>query len=882
MRHTSFTFSDTNARRSFALPGAKPQYVPDRPGRVCHIALDLALDLAAQRFDATCTIALQPVRAGIRYLELDAVELSVRAVRCKTARSREERAASFGHDGMRLRVELPEPTGTEAIELTIDYSAERPRRGLYFVAPTADCPHKPVQVWTQGEDEDSRYWFPCFDYPGQLATSEIRARVPKPLQAISNGSLIGTEDAGTETIYHWRQAEVHPTYLMTLAVGDFAEIIDSWDGIPIAYYVEPGREDDARRTLGKTPRMVAFFSQKYGYRYAFPKYAQVCVADFIFGGMENTSATLLTDRCLLDERSQLDSARAESLVAHELAHQWFGDLVVIEHWSHAWLKEGMASYAEVLWWEHEYGPEEAAYYMLGEARSYLSEDRSRYRRPMVTHVYREAIELYDRHLYEKGACVYRMIRAELGEEGFDAAIQTFVKDNAHKTVATVDLLRAIDRATGRNLASLFDQYVFRGGHPDFKVAYIWDGEANLAKLTVTQTQATAATQTTETTTEAGEEPLLFDLRLPVAFWYGEGDTKTCQTFFIRISEKEQSLFFPTAERPQWVSFDAGNAYLKTVSLDYPAPELKAQLQHDPDPVARIYAAEALAKKGTPEARTALAAALKAEPFWGARVEIAKQLAKADRDAALEPLTEALQDPDARVRRAVLTALGSIKTTASFEAIAAVARQGDPSYYTEAAALRTLGGLVVGALKERQDEVLALLQQVLAERSGWNEVVRGGAIGGLAQLKTLAAAAETILEFATASTPQPLRLAAIRALGAVAAGQEKPQVEAILNRLEVLAGETFFLTQVAVIAALKKLQEPRATEILQTLATHTSDGRVRRAAEEAIASHRNRQDRDRTLKQLQENFDTLERENRDLRSRLDKLEARPTPETDASD
>ena len=161
-------------------------------------------------------------------------------------------------------------------------------------------------------------------------------KVPKPLIAISNGKLIHTQEDGDYKIFHWLQEQVHPSYLMTLAVGDFAEIQDEWCGKPITYYVEKGREEDARRSMGKTPRMVEFFSQKYGYRYDFPKYAQVCVDDFIFGGMENTSTTLLTDRCLLDERAALDNRMTESLVAHELAHQWFGDLVVIKHWSHAW------------------------------------------------------------------------------------------------------------------------------------------------------------------------------------------------------------------------------------------------------------------------------------------------------------------------------------------------------------------------------------------------------------------------------------------------------------------------------------------------------------------------------------------------------------------
>ncbi|HBY81109.1 MAG TPA: aminopeptidase, partial [Cyanobacteria bacterium UBA11148] len=255
------------------------------------------------------------------------------------------------------------------IKIAIAYRVEKPQRGLYFVTPTQDYPNKPTQVWTQGEDEDSRFWFPCFDYPGQLATSEIRVKVPKPLIAISNGELMATEEEGNNTIYHWLQQQVHPTYLMTLAVGDFAEIREEWKGKPVTYYVEKGREEEGRLSMGKTPQMIEFFSTIFGYSYPYPKYAQVCVDDFIFGGMENTSTTLLTDRCLLDERAAIDNRNTESLVAHELAHQWFGDLVVIKHWSHAWIKEGMASYSEVLWTEHEYGKDDAAYYLLGEARS---------------------------------------------------------------------------------------------------------------------------------------------------------------------------------------------------------------------------------------------------------------------------------------------------------------------------------------------------------------------------------------------------------------------------------------------------------------------------------------------------------------------------------
>lgn len=859
---------DTPAHKSFELPGAKPHYTPDRPGQVEHIALDLDLDIPNQRYSGTCSIQLNPVRDGVESLTLDAVNLNIQSVEIEGI------SQSFDYDGEYLIVRLSSPTAAgKPFKLAIAYSVDHPQRGIYFIAPTSHYPNRPTQVWTQGEDEDSRFWFPCFDYPGQLATSEIRVRVPKPLIAISNGELIDTQADGDFKIFHWMQKEVHPTYLMALAVGDFAELRDEWRGKPITYYVEKGREDDARRTMGKTPDMVEFFSDWFGYAYPFPKYAQVCVDDFIFGGMENTSTTLLTDRCLIDERAALDNRSAESLVAHELAHQWFGDLVVIKHWSHAWIKEGMASYSEVLWTDHEYGADEAAYYLLNEARSYLDEDSSRYRRPIVTHVYREAIELYDRHLYEKGACVYHMIRSELGDDLFRRAIHTFVNDNAHKTVETIDLLRAVEKATGRNLQFLFDQYVFRGGHPDYTVSYSWDSDSNLAKVTVKQTQINSQ--------ETGLNQGAFDLKIPIGFGYvKDGELHHLQTFTVRVHDAEQSFYFPLTQKPDFVSFDVKNSILKTVQLEYPLAELKAQLSHDPDPVSRIYAAEAIAKKGGLEPIQALTQALTHDPFWGVRAEVAKQLATIKLDQAFSGLVQGLKDEEARVRYAIVEALGNIKTLASYKALMPVVEKGDRSYYVESAAMRSLASVATADLtdgtkpgKSKEAKALKLLKHVLETRAGWNEAVRSGAIAGLSNMKTSEDALDLILTYTAPGVPQPLRLAAIRALGTISTGQQKPQIQRILDRLEELSGESFFLTQVAVVSALGSMETPKAIAILQSLADHTPDGRVRRRAEEAIQKVRQTTTPDQALKKLQDELDQIKKDNQELRSRLEELEAK---------
>jgi aminopeptidase N len=856
---------DNNGYKSFEMPGAKPHYNPDRPGQVEHIALDLSLDLDKRICAGTCKIRILPVRNGIDKLTLDAVDQHIESIKVGNAKQ------VFDYDGERLQVRLKQPTTAgKAITLTVAYRLEQPQRGLYFIGPDKHYPDKPVQVWTQGEDEDSRFWFPCFDYPGQLSTSEIKVRVPSRYQVVSNGELVEVREDGDEKIHHWHQKQVHPTYLMALAVGEFDVIQDHWQDVPVTYYVEKGRQDQGQITMGKTPQMIEFFSEKYGYKYAYPKYAQVCAADFIFGGMENTSVTILTDRCLLDERAALDNRNSESLVAHELAHQWFGDLLVINHWSHAWVKEGMATYSEVMWTEREYGADDAAYYRLQEARSYLAEDKHRYRRPMVTHIYREAIELYDRHIYEKGGCVYHMIRTELGDELFWRAIHTFVQDNAHQTVETIDLLRAIDKATGRNLRFLFDQYVLRGGHPDYKVAYSWDGDSHLAKLTVTQTQAKDG----DTSSSSG----LFDLRIPIGFGYiatGKSSQVTVETFTVRIHEREQAFFFPLKKKPDFVSFDVENNYLKTVELDYPVAELKAQLQHDPDPLSRIAAAIALGKKGSLEAVNALTAALQHEPFWGVRAEVAGQLATVKLDQAVDGLLKGLKDKEPRVRRAVVEALGEVKSPETYKALKTIADKGDPSYYVEAAAIQSFGK--VGAAdfegKSKEKKSLKLLESILKERAGWNEIIRSAVMGALSQFKSSVEAMEMILKYTELGVPQPLRLAAIRALGTISTGQSKPDVERILTRLDSIASESFFLTQVSAVLALGAMETPRAMGILQSLADHTPDGRVRRRAQEAVQKVQKAIGKDQAVEKLKQEIDDLKQSNQELKSRLENLEAK---------
>src|SRR5262245_49321419 len=363
--------------KDFAFPGTRPRWAPDRVVDIQHIALVLEVDPTKRMIAGTATLRGSAIATDLRTVELDAVELEIERVTANGAR------AGFRHDGKRLRVELPHALRAGAeLAIAIDYRGA-PRRGLYFVGPDDGYPAKPVQVWTQGQDEDSRYWFPCFDAPNEKATSELKVTIPAHMFALSNGSLVSDTTTNDQRTLHWRLDVPHSNYLITLAVGDFAAIETKWRDVPVVYYVERGKEAAAERTLQRTPQMLELFSQRFGVAYPYPRYAQVFVTDFIFGGMENTSATTLTDSILLDHRAALDYD-VDALVSHELAHQWFGDLVTCRDWGEGWLNEGFATYAEYIWREHHEGRDAADLELDEWGELYFGEDAGRYRRTIAT------------------------------------------------------------------------------------------------------------------------------------------------------------------------------------------------------------------------------------------------------------------------------------------------------------------------------------------------------------------------------------------------------------------------------------------------------------------------------------------------------------------
>ncbi|MCC6408684.1 MAG: M1 family metallopeptidase, partial [Planctomycetes bacterium] len=406
-----------------------------------HYALELALEPATRSISGTCTVRLWPRVDRLERVELDLVGLAVSAVRDASGR-----ALEFEQDADSVEVELARPLAPgEFAEVAIDY-AGAPLRGLFFVA---DRGQGPTQVYTQGECEDARFWFPCFDFPNDRATSELAVTLPPKWTSIAAGERIDRRElAGGRTREHWTMTSPHPTYLTTLCAGEFAVTEARWQNVPLVFAVPPELAPLAEKSFEETDEILTFLSDLTSFRYPYPKYAQTCVDDFRFGGMENISATTLTDDALRDELGLRDGEMT-GLIAHEAAHQWFGDLLTCADWSHIWLNEGFATYMELLYVEATEGKDAFHERLRGTLEGYLGGDVGAKRRPTVWNVYREPMDLFfDGQTYPGGALRLHHLRFVLGDALFFKGLREYVWSNAGRSVVTEDFQRAMERASG--------------------------------------------------------------------------------------------------------------------------------------------------------------------------------------------------------------------------------------------------------------------------------------------------------------------------------------------------------------------------------------------------------------------------------------------------
>src|SRR3989338_1502698 len=780
----------------FAGMSPKPQYAPDRNFATVHVKLELDVDFQKKIISGICSTTLKSLN-GKNILNFDAKNFKITSVKAGG------KPVKYRYDSSKIEIDTGKIESGKEIQVVIEYKLVAPKLGIYFVEPDKFYPKNPVQAWSHSQTDDARYWWPSQDMPNEKATTETIITVPAGFVAISNGKLVkALEDKKKKTkTYHWRMSKPHSTYLLNFVIGSFSEIKDKWKDIPVLYYCEKGREEEIKRAFGKTPQMIDLFSKMIGVGYPYEKYAQIAVADFIFGGMEHTTSTTQTDSVLHDERAHEEAKyHSDGLCAHELAHQWFGDLITCKDWSHSWLNESFATYFDALFAEHDKGEDEFAYEMYQNAQEYFSEDRDKYRRAIVTNLFRRSEDMFDRHLYQKGAYVLHMLRAMLGDRLWWAAINNYVKKNQNSEVETLDLIASIEESTGLNMKKFFDQWVFNPGHPEYKVLYFYDGKKKEANVRIIQTQP-ADTQ-------------LFSVRMKIEFTTPSG----IKSFEETVEQKEQLFTYKIDNEPTMVRIDPDYTILKKMEQVKSKSLWLNQLRLDSNVVGRIAAAAEISKNGTQKDAKILGDAMLNEKFWGVQAEIATLLGQMRNQTALDYLVKGLSLKHPLARRAAVAALGEFKDPRVIKEIKHLLDDKN-SYLVPAEVCRTLG-------KTRDISVEPILKTMTA-RDSWIDAIRAGAVDGFAHLHGTDSI-EILKEYAQRGNAHRTRMFAIKNLGTLGKGR-KDVIDFLINLTE----DRFALVQIAAVKALGELGDERAIPVLEDLTKGDRFDRLKRAAEDSI-------------------------------------------------
>ncbi|MDO4763661.1 MAG: M1 family aminopeptidase [Flavobacteriaceae bacterium] len=444
--------------------------------------------------------------------------------------------------------------------------AKQDAKGLYFINPKGDIPNVPTQIWTQGEAESSSCWFPTIDKPNQKTTQEIFMEVPDKFVTLSNGILkSSTKNANNSRTDHWVMDKPHAPYLFFMGVGDFALVKDKpWRGkVPVDYYVEKDFEPVATKIFGDTPQMIEFFSQRFGYDFPWQKYAQMVVRDFVAGAMENTTAVAHSEEAQQPADVLEDENHWEAVIAHELAHHWFGNLVTAESWANITINESFANYSEYLWFEHKYGKDKADFHLMNDTRSY-KRGFSDFHKHLVRFQHKHPDDVFDRVSYNKGGAILHMLRDYLGDKAFFLGIQDFLKNNEFGTGEAHQLRISFEKISGKDLNWFFNQWYFSNGHPSVKIEKTYDEKNQQINLQITQNQ---------------HNKLYFEFPLEIDV-YQNGTHKRHQVW-VKANEKNEFLFRSETE-PNLVNINPRGVILLDEDFEKSTKEIAFQYSNAKD------------------------------------------------------------------------------------------------------------------------------------------------------------------------------------------------------------------------------------------------------------------------------------------------------------
>jgi aminopeptidase N len=815
-----------------AKPGRK--YARDRLVDITHLALNVTPNFEARSVAGSMTMNFAPIAQALPKLELDAIELRIEKISVEGAN-----LASWQNTDEQLVLNFaPAIEPGAAVTLRVQYQAQ-PKTGLLFRTPAMGYPEGDTQCWSQGEAENHRYWFPCYDYPNERFTSEVTCHVPRGMDVISNGSLLGKAEEATGLVsWHWKQSQPHVNYLVAVAAGYFHKVEGAVGKLPLALFVPPSEKDQADLAFLDTKSIIEFFDKEIGVPYPWDKYHQVYCQDFLAGGMENTSCSFMAVSALHPASvGKLDSVHR--LNAHELAHQWFGDLLTCRDWSHLWLNEGFASYYTILFEAVKNGRDGQLVSLRKEADRVTSSGDTR---PIVWRDYGEPMQQFDSRAYPKGAWVLHMLRSQLGETLYRKAVQTYVERNRNQIVITEDLQKVLEEVSGRSLDRFFDQWVHHGGVPELATEHSWDEKQKLLRVTVKQTQ------------KVDEKVLLFHLPIPLRVQHQVDGKLATEEFTMTVTKAEEQFSFPLSSEPTLVRFDPELTVLAKWNSKPNRKAVEAWLQADF--LSRWMAVESLGKEKDDAAVGLLGKALVGDVHFTVRAEAAKSLQSMGTPVARQTLLASMGQEDERVRRAVVDALGAF-------------------YHRD-----VRDALVQALPNEKNPEIMA---RIISSLAAWPDFDPTPFLKVPSYHNMVAFAAQEVIaqQRRTEAVPQMLELVqqtpwafkmnqfgqVLLNLGSLAREQKDSPVQPVL--LKFLSAPQPAIRQAAA-SALGELGDPKSITALQAVAKLKGDTAAASAAE-AVAKIKARQTAPDQTQAAWKKVEDLTLRAESLEKKLEKLE-----------
>jgi aminopeptidase N len=661
---------------------------PTKINNLVHTRLDAKFDYEKSYLNGKVWITLEPHFYATDSLQLDAKGMNIYQV--AIVKAGKNIPLKYQYDSLFLNIQLDKAYKKgERYTVYIDYTAKpnefkangsaaiTDARGLYFINPKGEEKDKPTQIWTQGETEATSVWVPTIDRTNQKTTQLFNLTVPAKYVSLSNGKLIAQKVNGDGTRTDtWSMDQPHAPYLFFMGVGDYAVVKDTYKGKEVNYYVEKAYEKVARRIFGDTPEMMAFFSKKLGVEYPWVKYSQMVARDYVSGAMENTTATLHQESAQQDARELTDGNGWETTIAHELFHQWFGDLVTAESWSNLTVNESFADYSQLLWLEYKYGKDEAMFENFNQMRGYIGSGQQG--RDLVRFYYKDKEDMFDAVSYNKGGRILHMLRHLVGDDAFFASLNKYLTTNKFGTGSGHKLRLAFEEVTGKDWNWFFNQWYFGNGHPRIDISYQYSADKQTSSVIIKQIQS-------------GDK--VFKLPFTIDIWHGNEKKR----HLVWMENKADTFNFTVKSKPDQINVDADKILLVDKKDNKTLAEFIHQFKHAGNYLDRREAV-AFAGNNTKD------------------------------PAAVQLLIDALTDPYFRIRSLAITNLGKVKPEDAIISKIEVIAKNETRKMVKAEAITYLANL-------KKDSYKALFKEATKDSS---YTVAGAALEALTAIDSVSA------------------------------------------------------------------------------------------------------------------------------------------------